>query len=210
MSGFALRFRRRLWFLALAAVPAFAQEDARTTPQTIDCVSLRGNARSEEAECIDIRIDDGTHVVAAGRASTNKYDLDGSVWLLDDDVSLSFGDTRIEAASARFEFQSGELVHAELRGNPVTMSDFIGETGKSVTGTAETIVYDERTSMLSLQGQATLVVGANEKTFSGCAWNYNLDDKTFNAGSSEDCAGVRLRVAQPEDDESPDGQPEPP
>jgi lipopolysaccharide transport protein LptA len=210
MPGFALRASVIVSTLGLLAGPAHAQDDSASESQTINCDSLSGNARSEEYECVGLRIDDGTHVVSAGRASTNRYDLDGSVWQLDDTVRLSFGSTEIQAESARFEFDAGELVSAALRGTPVTMSDYIEEADKAVSGTAETIVYDRRKGTLSLTGQATLVVGANEKTLSGCAWVYNLNDKTFNAGSDENCAGVQLRLTLPEEDDSPDGQPAPP
>ena len=160
------------------------------------CESFSSNARNDETVCVGVRISDGTNVISAGVAATNKYDFDGSLWRLHDNVRLAFATTEILADEALFEFEANELVLSELSGDPVMMSDYIQERDTDVSGTAESISYDSRNGTVRLLGQATLVLGANE--YMGCDWIYDLNEKTFSAGTTEDCAGVLLRLAPPE------------
>ena len=107
--------------LGLFAACAFGQEAASQGYEAI-CESASGNARSDETICVGVRISDGTNVISAGLAATNKYDFDGSLWRLTDEVRLAFDTTEILADEALFEFEANELVLSELSGNPVVMS----------------------------------------------------------------------------------------
>lgn len=195
MSRYALHASTPL-ALVLVATCAFGQEAARQGYEA-SCESASGNARSDETICVGVRISDGTNIISAGLAATNKYDFDGSLWRLTEDVRLAFDTTEILADEALFEFEANELVLGELSGNPVVMSDYIAERETEVSGTAESISFDSRNGTVRLLGQATLVLGANE--YMGCDWIYDLNDKTFNAGTTEDCSGVLLRLAPPEE-----------
>ncbi len=120
-------------------------------------------------------------------------------------MRLAFDTTEILADEALFEFEANELVLGELSGNPVVMSDYIAERETEVSGTAESISFDSRNGTVRLLGQATLVLGANE--YMGCDWIYDLNDKTFNAGTTEDCSGVLLRLAPPEESDDQEAEP---
>ncbi len=195
--------------MGLFAIPAFGQE-SKSPGYEAACDSLSGNARSDETEtiCVGVKISDGINEISAGLAATNKFDFDGSLWRLSDDVRLGFETTEILADDALFEFEADELVLGELTGTPVMMSDFIAEENKAVSGTAQSISYNSRTSTLRLIGQATLVIGENE--FIGCDWIYNFSDKSYQAGTSDDCEGVTIVLAPPEESEDPAGQTETP
>ncbi|MGD8339173.1 MAG: LptA/OstA family protein [Gammaproteobacteria bacterium] len=202
MSRYALH-ARRFCVLALFAACALGQETQNSGYEAV-CESASGNARSDETICVGVRITDGTNVISAGLAATNKYDFDGSLWRLTDDVRLAFDTTEILADEALFEFEANELVLGELSGNPVVMSDYIAERATEVSGTAESISYDSRNGTVRLLGQATLVMGANE--YMGCDWIYDLNEKTFNAGSTDGCSGVLLRLTPPEEPEEQEAE----
>ena len=195
--------------LSLLAVPVFSQ-DSESASYEAACESLSGNARSDETEtiCVGVKISDGTNDISAGLAATNEFDFDGALWRLSDDVRLRFDTTEILADDALFEFEADELVLGELNGSPVIMSDYIEEEDKAVSGTAESISYNSRSGTLRLIGQATLVIGENE--FIGCDWIYNFNDKSYRAGTTDDCEGVTIVLAPPEESEDPESQNETP
>jgi lipopolysaccharide transport protein LptA len=205
MSPQALRASGIVALGLLVAGPATSQEASQSTYEAA-CESLSGNARSDETVCVGVRISDGMNDISAGLAATNKFDFDGSLWRLSDDVRLSFNSTEILADDALFEFEQDELVRAELNGSPVVMSDYIEEGDKTVSGMAGSVSYDNRSGTLRLVGQVTLTVGENE--FMGCDWIYNFNDKSYRAGTTDDCDGVTIVLSPPEAKDDPQVQPE--
>jgi lipopolysaccharide transport protein LptA len=191
--------------LGLLALTAASQETSQSSYEAA-CESLSGNARSDETVCVGVRISDGMNDISAGLAATNEFDFDGSLWRLSDDVRLSFDSTEILADEALFEFEQDELVRAELNGSPVIMSDYIEEGDKTVSGMAGSVSYDSRSGTLRLVGQVTLTVGENE--FMGCDWIYNFNDKSYRAGTTDDCDGVTIVLSPPEAKDNPQVQPE--
>jgi len=191
--------------LGLLSITVAGQERAQQTYEAA-CESLSGNARSDETVCVGVKISDGTNDISAGLAATNKFDFDGSLWRLSENVRLAFDTTEILANEALFEFENDELVHAELNGSPVVMSDYIEEEDKTVTGMAGSVSYDNRSGTLRLLGEVTLTVGDNE--FRGCDWIYNFNDKSYGAGTTDDCDGVTIILAPPEASDDPPVQPE--
>jgi len=204
MSPLALRASNIL-ALSLVAASTAGQEPVQDDYEAA-CESLSGNARSDETICVGVNISDGVNDISAGLAATNKFDFDASLWRLSEDVRLAFDTTEILANEALFEFEADELVLGKLSGNPVVMSDYIEERDIPVSGTAESLAYDSRSSTLHLIGQATLVIGDSE--FMGCDLIYNFDDKTYNSGTTDDCDGVIVRLAPPEESDDPEDQPE--
>jgi lipopolysaccharide transport protein LptA len=191
--------------LGLLSISVASQERGQQTYEAA-CESLSGNARSDETVCVGVKISDGTNDISAGLAATNEFDFDGSLWRLSENVRLSFGTTEIIANEALFEFEDDELVRAELNGSPVVMSDYIEEEDKTVRGMAGSVSFDNLSGTLRLLGQVTLTVGENE--FRGCDWIYNFNDKSYGAGTTDDCDGVTIVLAPPEASDDPPVQPE--
>jgi lipopolysaccharide transport protein LptA len=191
--------------LGLLAVSVAGQESEQASYE-VACVTWFGNARSDENTCVGAEISDGTNEISAGLAATNELDFDGSLWRLSENVRLAFDTTEIVADDALFEFEHDELVRAELNGSPVVMTDYIEEEGTTVRGTAGSVSYDNRSGTFRLVGQVTLRVGENE--FMGCDWIYNFNDKSFRAGTTDDCDGVTILLAPPEANDDPPVQPE--
>ena len=181
--------------LALSA-PLHAQEDAGPRTYVLDCrdslsIDLKGN----RSVCKNLAVSDGSTTLTADEGTANETNdvFQDSSWQLKGNVSIEFQTAKLSAENAALRFRANELVYAELSGSPVEMSDFIQEQNATIRGTAERIVYDSHGATLQLLGQATLALDANE--YQGCDLIYNLNDKTFNSGSSE--CGVRVRVAPP-------------
>lgn len=183
-------------------------QEAASTAYEGNCDSVSGNARSDEGVCVGFEFNDGANAISAGLATTSKWDFNGSSWSFSEGVSLSFGTTDIQASEAVLRFEAGELVHGELSGSPVVMSDYIEERGTPIRGTAGRISYDKEGGTVRLNGQATLVIGENEVM--GCDWVYNFIEKNYSGGGSEDCSGVLFRLAPPEDGNDPQDQDESP
>ena len=205
-SGLELDLKNNLWklfALSLLSVPAEGQQSSDGGIEIV-CLESSGNARSGERMCVDASISDGTNEIAAGLATT----IDDSLWRLSDGVRLAFDRTEILAGEAEFTFEQDELVLAELSGEPVVMSDYIEERDTRVSGTAQSISYNSRTGEVRLKGQATLIVGDNEVM--ACDLAYNLKEKTYEAGTASDCAGVTLRLPPPEENDDLQSQTESP
>lgn len=204
-SGVVIRGMRAPAAVAVSilASGAYAQEPAENTYE-INCASLQGFETDESAEtiCAGAEIRVGDDVISAGSASAQRItELDGA-WAFRDDVTFRFGTARIQAASARFEFDSGELIYAELLGSPVVMTDIIEATETPVRGESDSIAYDEVKGTLRLTGEATFVRGANRAV--GCDWIYNFKDKSFSAGTTE--CRIQATVAAPEETDTTESQ----
>jgi LPS export ABC transporter protein LptC/lipopolysaccharide transport protein LptA len=215
-SGFRLDMKSDTLKLAaalmLAAGPALGQNDADDQSYSLTCASeeLSINIATDEIECPQgLKMQDGTHIVVAGYG----YSKDGKIFRIEKGVEIRFGTVDIEADSATYELDDNrKLIRAEIRGNPVTMSDVDEARDTSIQATAAGVTYDDAAGTLSFKGQATLVsgTGSNPTTMSICAATYNLNDKGIKAGPSEDCtdAGGRLTVTR--GSETSEEQPESP
>jgi LPS export ABC transporter protein LptC len=209
-DAFSLGFTRFIG-LTLLAAGALAQ-DANGGRYEWSCDQLSGSLLDDEEICVGFSFSDGTYSVFAGlAASSSGLQFQSSLVRMSEDISLAFGTTQVEATEALFEFEADEPVFAELKGSPgrpVTMTDYIEERDMAVSGTAETIAYDNRSGTLSLLGRATLTVGENQ--YMGCNWIYNFNDKTYDAGTTDDCSGVTVLLSVPEESDDTEGQPGPP
>jgi len=188
---------------ALFTVPALAQAPASDVAYEVICGSFSGE--SELIVCRDARFSDGTNQITAGNldyARTQTTASGGKIWHLDSGIRVEFGDAVIEADSGSFEFDREELVVAELRGSPVSMSDYDAAADISFSGSADRILLDNTNTTLSLFGRATLTRRKGEReldNYEGCDWVYNWTEHSFSAGTP-DCA-VRLILSTSRDDE---------
>jgi len=195
MSRYALHASPAIALVLLAS----SIDGQEVTSTTYDgyCDSFAGNARLDEGVCVGFEFSDGTNDISAGLATTSKWDFNGSSWSFSEGVSVFFGTTEIQANEAVLRFEADELVHGELSGNPVVMSDYIEERDTPIRGTAGRISYNKETGTVRLIGQATLVIGENE--IMGCDWIYNFVEKSYSGGGTEDCGGMLFRLAPPEE-----------
>lgn len=135
-----------------------------------------------------LTIEGGNLLVEAEEAVTKSLEFD-SRWELTGAVKMSVGSARLMADSAVFEFESGELVSAELSGDPATFEETEPAQTGPIRGEAEKIVFDRAAGTVQMQGGATFTMAQNR--MSGCDFLYELDGGLV-SGSSE--CGVDLTI----------------
>lgn len=199
MSPFALSSSGYVAVGVLVAVSAAGQEQTYEA----SCEELAGNLRSDEQICEGFRFSDGANDITGGLARMSRFEFEDNLVQITGGVRLEFGTTEILAEEALLRFEGDELVHGELAGNPVEMSDYIAERDAAVGGTAQRITYDSQAGTVSLNGRSTLVVNGN--AVMGCDWVYNFVEQTYEAGTSDDCSGVQFRLTPPQEE---NGDPE--
>jgi lipopolysaccharide export system protein LptA len=184
-------FHRLALALALGPFTALTQpaaEAPRSFTAGFDSLSL--DLRSNKSIYTNVRITDGSVTITAAEGSTDETSFEDSQWQFAGGVSITVASAVLRAESATFLFRNGALLHGELDGGPVEISDFVAEQQLTVRGTADHILFDNTTQTAALNGRATLALGANE--YSGCDLVYHLSEKTFNSGSSE--CGVQFTI----------------
>lgn len=186
--------------LVMPASGAHAQtrENGSARTFTYACAAgARIDLRSNRSVCSMVQISDGTIEIQADTGTTSETNFESSEWEFTGNVRVTFETATLSADSAVFRFAANELVMGELSGHPVELRDYIAEQGTTVTGTAETIVYDNRDGTARMSGQARLARGENE--YLGCEMIvYNLNEKTLDLSGSPDCR-VQLRILQRDD-----------
>ncbi len=170
--------------LAIAA-GAQAQDDA---PEQImwsaDSWTRSGNMYTIRGP----RIEGTDLLVEADEAVTTSLEF-SSHWELTGSVHMSVGTARLLADSAVFEFEGGELVAADLSGDPATFEETQPEQAGPVRGEASRLVFDREAGTVQMEGSATFTLGQN--SMSGCDFLYELEDGLV-SGSSE--CGVPLSI----------------
>lgn len=159
------------------APPEQIMWSADSWTRTGDTYTIRGLT----IEGADLRIE-------ADRAVTTSLEFSGS-WELEGSIRMRVGTGRLLASSARFEFESGELVAGELEGDPATFEETEPEGSGPVRGEASRIVFDREGGTVQMQGSASFTMAQN--SMSGCDFVYELDGGLV-SGSSE--CGVPLSI----------------
>lgn len=145
------------------------------------------------------RIEGADLLIEADEAVTTSLEL-SSHWELTGSVRMSVGTARLLADSAVFEFEGGELVAADLSGDPATFEETQPEQAGPVRGEASRVVFDREAGTVQMEGSATFTLAQN--SMSGCDFLYELENGLV-SGSSE--CGVPLSIIYvPQSEEDPD------
>jgi lipopolysaccharide transport protein LptA len=130
-------------------------------------------------------------VISADEGSTKGIDFEkADDWRFDGNVRIEVDSTELRADSATFKFAANQLVSAELRGSPATVTDHSTSRKEPVHGNATKIEYDNGARTLRLLGDVWLYKGRNE--IHSCDLIYDFGTERLTSGSS-DC-DVRFRV----------------
>jgi lipopolysaccharide transport protein LptA len=121
-------------------------------------------------------------------------------------VRIDVGTAFMEADSAVFAYARGRLSRGELEGTPVSFTDVDSATGRSVTGRADKIAYDNVARTLRITGEASVVYPTREVI--GCDLIYDFGTEKVSSGSS-DCEGG-FRFIFRRDSAEPAAAPDPP
>jgi len=202
MSARAFRLSLFLVLVAPASgAPAQTRDEGSPRTFTYACAAgARIDLRSNRSVCSMVQISDGTIEIQADTGTASETNFESSEWEFTGNVRVTFETAALSADSAVFRFAANELVMGELSGHPVELRDYVAEQGTTVTGTAETIVYDNHDGTARMSGQARLTRGENE--YLGCEMIvYNLNEKTLDLSGSPDCR-VQLRILPQRGDSS--------
>jgi lipopolysaccharide export system protein LptA len=202
--------------LACAAAPAFAQEPADGRSFTFRCRQGEIDLRTNQRDCVGVLITDGTVTNDANgdaqvtgatveiRAAQGVTTGDNQ-WQLVGELRIALDTTELLADSAVFAFEADEIVHGEITGTPIVITDLIEERGETVKGLAEGIAFDGPSRTLTMAGRATFTLGDDE--YRGCELIYNLRDKTLKLGSTDPACDAQLLIGAPEREAPPTSEP---
>lgn len=180
------------WAACLAAAGlAHAQESA--PPEQIN-LNAESWTRSGSTYTIrELTIEGGDFTVEADEAVTTNLEFRGQ-WRLSGSIRMQVGTARLLADTATFDFEAGELVAAELAGDPATFEDTAPEQAGPeragpARGEAMRIIYDSAAGTVRMEGGASFTLAQN--SISGCDFVYDLDGG-LRSGSGE--CGVPLEI----------------
>jgi len=113
---------------------------------------------------------------AANGGALTEYRLDGNVTLRGEGV-------RITGDSAAFIARDETLQRFELRGTPARFEDLTRSEAEQAFGEAERLVYDAGEGIVTLSGEARIVLGPY--AYVGCDLIYEIAAQAARSGSSE-------------------------
>ena len=181
-------------FLALAAAAASAAEDnseAQDLPLDMSSKELTFDAKTNLFHAIEPRIKQGGMSIEADEASATNADFkEHSEWRFTGHVRINVDSALLQADHAVFTFEAKQLTHAELQGNPASVTDHNTAHQEPIRGGADKLDYDYEAHTLRLSGQAWINKGRTE--IQGCDLIYDFNDERVTSGSS-DC-GVRISI----------------
>jgi lipopolysaccharide transport protein LptA len=147
----------------------------------------------------NVRITTASESLRADEAIADALDADHNEWRLNGNVRIATADAMLTADSAVFLFEARRLVRAELSGEPASFEQTDAARGRTVSGGANRLEYDERERVLRLYDGAWLTDGPNQ--FRACDLTYDFERERVVTGSSECGEPVRIRMPRPPGDD---------
>jgi lipopolysaccharide transport protein LptA len=188
-----------------AALPGGAQNDDASFEFEAGPFVFEGQTNMMRAEAP--RIVQGDLRIAADEVLVTGLEFEeAGEFRLTGNVRIDVGTAFMEADSAVFAYAQGRLSRGELEGTPVSFTDVDAATGRSVTGRADKISYDNVARTLRITGEASVVYPTREVI--GCDLIYDFGTEKVSSGSA-DCEGG-FRFIFRRDSEEPAVAPAPP
>ena len=181
----------------LPASPARGQQQEIT----LEAASSDFDRPNERLVFQEIRVQQGDIVISADQAESRDLDFSRGSWLFQGNVRITGPMGEIESARATVSFTDHRLGRATAEGTPATFRRILPEPeNRTVTGSAERVIYDLTRGELELAGRATLRDGLRE--VSGGRLVYRIAEDRLIASTDEEGADrVRIIITPPEDDE---------
>ena len=181
----------------LPASPAHGQQQEIT----LEAASSDFDRPNERLVFQEIRVQQGDIVISADQAESRDLDFSRGSWLFQGNVRITGPMGEIESARATVSFTDHRLGRATAEGTPATFRRRLPEPeNRTVTGSAERVIYDLTRGELELAGRATLRDGLRE--VSGGRLVYRIAEDRLIASTDEEGADrVRIIITPPEDEE---------
>jgi lipopolysaccharide transport protein LptA len=118
-------------------------------------------------------------------------------------ITLEAG--KLEADSAVFTFDHGQLLHGKLEGSPVSLTGIEASTKNPIRGEATAFEYDKAERTLRMAGNARVIRTNNQGSYEirGCDLIYNFEAESVRSGSTDCPEPFRFRKLAPTDQQQP-------
>jgi lipopolysaccharide transport protein LptA len=170
-----------------------AQEGARSEPLVLEADSANFNRQTNLFEARRPRIVQGNVHVEADESVAAGDDFQRSAeWRFKGHVKITVDSTVLEADSAVFTLDQGQISRADLEGTPASFTNRESNQQMPVRGRARKLAYDHVARTLHLSGDAQ--ISKEQYEIQGCDLIYDFKAERWVSGPS-DC-GVRVVVPQ--------------
>lgn len=182
--------------LALLALPLLANAqdtdlDLRRLPWDINAETAEFDGETETFVYTGLRFSQGTTSIEAERGSADNRDQQNRVWQFSGNVVITINNGRISCDSAVLRFDGNLLSIATVVGDPAIFELKRDDDSDTTTATAGKLVYDVSNSIIEFSEDAKITESGNQ--ISANVLIYNIAQRSFNAGSSEEDEG-RVRI----------------
>jgi lipopolysaccharide transport protein LptA len=116
-------------------------------------------------------------------------------------VQIMLDAAMLEADSAVFTFDHGQLLHGKLEGSPVSLTGVEVSTNNPIRGEAAAFEYDRAARTLQMAGNARVIRTNNQGSYEirGCDLIYNFDAESVRSGNTDCAEPFRFRKLAPAD-----------
>ena len=204
MASSVLKLCAATAFIALLwSATIVAQEpENEQLPILLDAESSSFDQKNETVVFRSLSITQGNIGISADEAVATALDFERSEWSFTGNVRISIESASIQADSAELVFEDHRLVVAELRGEPAVFEDLSESRDQPISGSANSLSYDNTTRVLRMNEGARLAEGSNEMT--GCNLVYDLEQQQITSGSSGCDEQVVITIVPPSSRSEPE------
>ena len=204
MASSVLKLCAATAFIALLwSATIVAQEpENEQLPILLDAESSSFDQKNETVVFRSLSITQGNIGISADEAVATALDFERSEWSFTGTVRISIESASIQADSAELVFEDHRLVVAELRGEPAVFEDLSESRDQPISGSANSLSYDNTTRVLRMNEGARLAEGSNEMT--GCNLVYDLEQQQITSGSSGCDEQVVITIVPPSSRSEPE------
>jgi lipopolysaccharide transport protein LptA len=173
-----------------------AQERGRSEDLVLDADALTFNRQTNLFEARRPRIVRGNIHIEGDESVGSGIDFEhASEWRFKGHVKIAVDATVLQADSAVFKFDQGQLAHADLEGGPASFTNRESNQEAPVHGGARKLVYDHVARTLRLSGDAQ--ISKEKYAIQGCDLIYDFKVERWSSGS-DDCGAEGFRVIVPQ------------
>ena len=183
-------------FFVLQINIALSQESSQN-PILLDAESSVIDRISNSISFIKLEINQENHfLLQADEATASSLDFSSNEWVLNGNVYLELNEMNIVAQKAVIKFSNNGLEEAVFEGLPAIFSDINNLENEAISGGADNLTYNKKTSFISMNNNAFLKQGNNE--FKGCSLIYDIDAEKITSGASDCGTPVTITIVPSE------------
>jgi|TARA_B100001250_G_scaffold72479_1_gene58860 lipopolysaccharide transport protein LptA len=166
-------------------------------PILLDAESSVIDRISNSVSFIKLEINqENNFIIQADEAIASSLDFSSNEWVLKGNVYLELNEMNIKAQKAVIKFSNNGVEEAIFEGLPAIFSNVNNLENLTISGGADNLTYNKKTSFISMNNNAFLKKGKNE--FQGCSLIYDIDAEQITSGTSDCGTPVSITIAPSE------------